>query len=250
MTVETNSRPAGRARADELTSSSGFDCNSDNYVSEVESAIRFAGTGLDHYTREKARLLWSLIDGRLVTATTRALSILDVGCGIGLIHPMMISGRSSLFGVDVAEQPLHKASAAHPAARYVKYDGSVLPFHDATFDVTYTICVLHHVPMGRWAEFMQEMYRVTRPGGLVCVIEHNPLNPLTRLVVNRCEFDRDAVLLWPWKLKSIFAEIGLRHASIAHFLFFPSDAPWFRSIANRLTWLPLGAQYCVSALRS
>ena len=25
--------------------------------------------------------------------------------------------------------------------------------------------------------------------------KHNPLNPLTRLVVSRCEFDRDAVLL-------------------------------------------------------
>ena len=45
------------------------------------------------------------------------------------------------------------------------------------------------------AGFVADMVRVTRPGGLVCVIEHNPLNPLTRLAVNRCPFDADAVLL-------------------------------------------------------
>ena len=39
------------------------------------------------------------------------------------------------------------------------------------------------------------MRRVVRPGGLLCIIEHNPFNPLTRLAVVRCEFDRDAVLL-------------------------------------------------------
>jgi hypothetical protein len=39
------------------------------------------------------------------------------------------------------------------------------------------------------------MARVTRPGGLICIIEHNALNLLTRLAVNRCPFDADAVLL-------------------------------------------------------
>jgi hypothetical protein len=40
-----------------------------------------------------------------------------------------------------------------------------------------------------------EMARVTRPGGMVAIIEHNPLNPVTRHIVSRCPFDRDAVLL-------------------------------------------------------
>ena len=53
------------------------------------------------------------------------------------------------------------------------------------------------------------MRRVVRPGGLVCVIEHNPLNPLTRsLAVSRCEFDSDAVLLGASTTRKLMAAGG------------------------------------------
>ena len=43
--------------------------------------------------------------------------------------------------------------------------------------------------------FVAELARVVRPGGLVVVFEHNPLNPLTRLVVSRVTFDDGVRLL-------------------------------------------------------
>ena len=86
-------------------------------------------------------------------------------------------------------------AGAHPEVGGETYVGETLPYESSAFDLSIAICVLHHVPPTQWVGFLCEMRWVVRPGGLVCLIEHNPLNPLTKLVVALCEFDRDAVLL-------------------------------------------------------
>ena len=105
------------------------------------------------------------------------------------------------------------------------------------------ICVMHHVAPVEWAHFMNEMRRVVRPGGLICVIEHNPLNPLTRLAVARCEFDRDAVLLGAGKVRKLMAASGLRKIGARYFLLLPFEAKPVRRLEGALSKLPLGAQY-------
>jgi hypothetical protein len=90
---------------------------------------------------------------------------------------------------------------------------------------------------------MSEMRRVVRPGGLVCVIEHNPLNPLARLAVSRCEFDRDAVLLGAGTTRKLMAASGLREIDARYFLLLPWDASSARRVENALGNMPLGAQY-------
>ena len=83
----------------------------------------------------------------------------------------------------------------------------------------------------------------TTVGGVVCIIEHNPLNPLTRLSVRRCEFDRDAVLLPARRTAALMAQAGLRAIESRYFLLLPSAASPARALERRLARLPLGAQY-------
>ena len=64
-----------------------------------------------------------------------------------------------------------------------------------SFDVVFAMCVWHHIPPNQWTNFISELSRVLSQEGLLLVYEHNPLNPLTRRVVSRCAFDKDAVLL-------------------------------------------------------
>ena len=94
----------------------------------------------------------------------------------------------------------------------------------------------------QWVGFLREMRRVVRPGGLVCLIEHNPLNPLTRLAVARCEFDRDAALLRSGKRG---ADGGCRIAPdrSQYFVLLPWATPFMRRIERGLRNLPFGAQY-------
>ena len=105
---------------------------------------------------------------------------------------------------------------------------------------------MHHVPPAGWSGFAAEMYRVVKKGGLAVVFEHNPLNPLTRIAVSRCEFDKDAVLLHRRKLKKIFIDTKLSIAGKAYIVFFPFKSKVFRNAENILGWLPLGAQFYIS----
>jgi hypothetical protein len=78
---------------------------------------------------------------------------------------------------------------------------------------------------------------------MIAVIEHNPFNPLTRLAVNRCEFDRDAVLLRASKTESLMKQAGLSRAESDYFLFFPFKAEIAVRTERAIRKLPLGAQY-------
>jgi SAM-dependent methyltransferase len=217
-----------------------FDSYRGNYRDVVQSSIDFSGLPHSFFMRAKADLLRELIARRLGPGKP---AMLDVGCGVGSFHPLLRGMVSRLSGIDVSSASIEQARADNPDVDYHAFDGSSFPFDDGGFDLVTAICVLHHVAPGEWAHFINEMRRVVRPGGLICVIEHNPLNPLTRLAVARCEFDRDAVLLGAGQARKLMDASGLRGISAHHFLLLPWEAKPARRIESALSNIPLGAQY-------
>jgi SAM-dependent methyltransferase len=225
-----------------------FDRYKDAYPEEVQRSIDFIGQDVDFFAELKAEYLLEV--ARRTFGKTEALSFLDVGCGVGLTDRHLEGAVGSLRGIDVAAGALERARERNPWAEYDVYDGAVMPFSDGNFDLTFTICVLHHVEPARWHDFASELARVTKSGGLVVVIEHNPLNPLTRLAVSRCEFDEDAVLLTAERTRKLLHTAGLTVAESRYIAFFPWRGSVLRAVERRLGWLPLGAQYAVAGARS
>jgi len=217
-----------------------FDGYRSNYRDVVQSSIDFSGLPHSFFMRAKADLLRDLIARRL---GPQKPVMLDVGCGVGSFHPLLRGMVGRLSGIDVSSASIAQARTDNGDVDYRAFDGKNFPFNDAGFDLVTAICVLHHVAPAEWAHFMNEMRRVVRPGGLVCVIEHNPLNPLTRLAVARCEFDRDAVLLGAGKAQKLMAAGGLREIDARYFLLLPWEAKLARRVEGALGNLPLGAQY-------
>jgi SAM-dependent methyltransferase len=144
---------------------------------------------------------------------------------------------------------VERAAERNPAASYDAYGGDRLPYDDASFDVVFSICVLHHVPLSSRAGFTAELRRVTRPGGLVMIGEHNPYNPMTRLIVYRCAFDEDAVLLRATEVESLLRGAGLETLERRYILVLPSDARPLRRLERALSSTPAGAQYIAVARR-
>jgi SAM-dependent methyltransferase len=176
-----------------------------------------------------------------------SLKCVDIGCGIGTMHPYVDPLFTSIDGCDISEESIERARRENPKVRYSTYKAPRLPYDDASFDFAVTACVVHHVPPREWPGFFAEMHRVLRPGGLACVIEHNPLNPATRLAVLRCPFDEDAVLLRSGTTRRLMRDAGFRDISREFFLFLPTANPVARRAERLLSWLPVGAQYACIA---
>jgi SAM-dependent methyltransferase len=223
-----------------------FDRYADKYEEKLDEATGGVGD---------PRLFAEIKASAIVRVATRflgspaAVSALDVGCGTGLTDSFLRETFASIAGVDVSPKMVEQARNANPGVDYEVYDGGRLPFDSASFDIAFAISVLHHVEPADWRAFAEEIARVVRPGGLVVVVEHNPLNPLTRLVVSRCEFDEDVRLVRMQETKRLLAGAGVDVLESRYIVFFPWHARMLRDAESVLGFLPLGAQYLVAARR-
>ena len=63
----------------------------------------------------------------------------------------------------------------------VQQDPERLPYGTGEFDLVTAVCVYHHVTVDDMRhKLTAEIRRVLKPGGIFCIIEHNPLNPATQ----------------------------------------------------------------------
>src|SRR5438445_466329 len=90
------------------------------------------------------------------------------------------------------------------------------------------------------------MLRVARPGGLACVFDHNPFNPLTRRAVSNCDFDTDAVLLTMRRTAAAFSRAGATIEDRRYYLFTPFEGRPVACGERLLRRVPLGGQYVVA----
>ena len=91
------------------------------------------------------------------------------------------------------------------------------------------------------------MRRVVRPGGVIAIFEHNPINPFTRWIVRTCPIDENAVLLGRRRLSNLVAQAQFFDIESRYILFTPLNGPVYRKFDKMIGWLPFGAQYYVAA---
>ena len=116
------------------------------------------------YDEGRDRGYHKLIDDQAAAIVRRVAagrSVLEVGCGTGLVMARVARFAASVRGIDVSPGMLARARALGLLVQ--EASATALPFPDATFDVVYTFKVLAHVEPVEAA--LAEMARVTRPGG-------------------------------------------------------------------------------------
>ena len=222
---------------------SEFDSHAESYRGEVNRALAFAGKQVDFYAERKAAMLSELARGSLGDPAN--LKILDVGCGIGLVDGHLVEPFGSVFGVDVSAEEISQAQTEHPSVAYAVSKPAEIPHPAELFDVVFAACVLHHVDGEEQLPLVAEMARVTRPGGFVVIFEHNPWNPLTRLVVSRISFDQGVELMRPKVVSSLFERVDVHPRTVRNMTFTPWRGALSAELERALWWLPVGAQYAV-----
>lgn len=112
--------------------------------------------------------------------------VLDVASGTGQQAFAFAKHGYSVFGVDLIESMLEIARK-HSKDDRVKFevaDATRLRFAENTFDVTCISFALHDMPMSIREQVLREMVRVTKPDGVIVIVEyHLPTNKTGRFLI-------------------------------------------------------------------
>ncbi|SEC60958.1 Methyltransferase domain-containing protein [Rhizobiales bacterium GAS191] len=227
---------------------SEFDQFADEYYEQHRAVIRITGEEPDYFAEYKIRVFheWTGLLG------VSGNDILDFGSGIGnsVPHFRTYFPGAKLTCSDVSRRSLDLAESRFPGPkRSVQIEGDRIPSPDGAFDAAFSACVFHHIPHDQHRTWLDELYRVTRPGGILAIFEHNPLNPLTVRAVNSCPFDVNAHLIRARDLAAGFRRSGWEKLNISYHVFFPRALAALRPFERRLSRLPLGAQYSIVATK-
>lgn len=97
----------------------------------------------------------------------RGKTILDAGVGCGRFAQIAACHGAQVYGVDLSPHGLEAASKLVPSGTMIQANLLDLPIEDASFDMAYSIGVLHHTGDTK-AAFM-ELARTVKPGGWLAV---------------------------------------------------------------------------------
>ena len=97
---------------------------------------------------------------------------------------------------------------------------------------------------------MQRISQCLVTGGKIVIFEHNRLNPITRRIVDRCEFDEGVELLSKCSCEEMMESTGnFKDFDSGYFLVIPSFLKKVRNIERIFERVPLGAQFWLTAKR-
>jgi len=218
----------------------------DNYANDYDALIhdpirdKFA-SGSQFFFKRKLEVIQSFFER--TGMHSEQLDWLDVGCGQGDLLRLGRNSFKSVAGCDPSQGMLKSCEGLQ--VRH-QLEMEKLPFDDRAFDFITIVCVYHHVPLERRSMLTAEAVRLLRPGGMLCIIEHNPRNPVTKLIVSRTPVDADAQLLTAAEAGRLLSQAGCKALETRFFLLFPERLHRFtRSLEDTFRAMPFGGQYAV-----
>jgi SAM-dependent methyltransferase len=225
---------------------SEFDQYVDDYKVMLDESLGLLGKSNDYYLLQKINFL------KNATQQINILSIMDFGCGLGGATCMLKNAffETRVVGADISELSLEKAREHYASIEFgCTTDKKFIDSCVGAFDIIYVANVFHHILPSDRNSVMESLKFMLREGGKVFLFEHNPLNPLTKWVVSRCKFDKNAILLSPKESRFLFKKAGFKIVDTKYLIFFPYKLRCFSKFEIFLGWLPFGAQYCMTATK-
>ncbi|MDR1878408.1 MAG: class I SAM-dependent methyltransferase [Bacteroidales bacterium] len=214
----------------------------DNLVKEGLGIFAVYREGILNYKLEYLK--------RLVPYTPK--SILEYGCGVGLYIPYLKEcfPNAEIYGCDVSPESIRQVSENIPDCHFDLIEvPEDLKVYEGKIDCVFVNCVLHHIPPEEHKQWLTALYTYMKKDTYLVIFEMNMYNPLSRWFVKRTPIDDNATMLTPKYCKTlirdIFGKDKKTKVKLKYTYFFPWRNKVFKTIEYQLTWIPLGAQYCV-----
>jgi SAM-dependent methyltransferase len=121
---------------------------------------------------QKAALEPQFVAARGARAEDVTFDVLEVGAGIGRWAASFDLAKTRFFGVDISEGMVAAARANFPEANFDRLGSDPrFPYDDESFDLAFSVTVMHHNPTPAKRTLISEMWRVARPGGRLLFLE-------------------------------------------------------------------------------
>ncbi len=103
--------------------------------------------------------------------------ILDAGCGTGIFTACFLDWKARVVGLDISFAMLRRSGERGKDLPFFALQGDILalPFPDETFDKVVSVTAVEFIAEGRKA--IAELFRVSKPGGVIVVATLNSLGP-------------------------------------------------------------------------
>ena len=150
------------------------------FVSDMFDRVAPTYDLLNHFISLGNTTIWRLLALTRLAGRTGVLKpgskILDVGCGTGWVtwfFGWYYRGMAlDVEGMDCSKVMLDEARKVNPGAKFTLGDVCDLQYETDSFDVVTTVYTLRNFP--DLDKGVGEMYRVTKPGGFVVVLDAFP----------------------------------------------------------------------------
>ncbi|QTL34230.1 methyltransferase domain-containing protein [Pseudoalteromonas viridis] len=112
---------------------------------------------------------WSKLVNNVNTSLelTGKQTILDVGCGNGYLLSQLNVDKTSMYGVDFAENMVVEAKKRLIASQVCQSEAHIIPF-DCRFERILCYSIFHYFPSLEYAEHViEEFIRVAKPGAII-----------------------------------------------------------------------------------
>ena len=208
------------------------------YEDILQKQLAFFSKNRSYFSSYKVNIVEKL-------CRNRPTRIIDFGCGIGLCLPYLVKRfpGAKIYATDLSEKSLEYVRSSYPSVRVLSDD----QLDGQSFDLIFNANVFHHVPSVQRPMLIRRLAGLLADGGMLCVLEHNPFNPVTRHIVSTCPIDADAELISLKRMRALIRTTELSLDRTVYCLFFPEALQWLRPLETLLFWLPLGGQYIVTA---
>lgn len=214
------------------------------YDQALSRGVSLSGEAPEWFARQ--RLL--IVKAYLEQHSRRPQNILEFGCGTGNHIPLFrrTFEPNRIIGVDISRPSLRVAQIRHGAEDLTlthpwEFD------QPGTMDLIYVNGVFHHIPAVEHEGWLQFLMRALAPGGMLALFDNNPYSLAARLVMRLIPFDRDAVMVNPYRFKRLIHNTGFDATELSFHFLFPRCLRPLRRVEPMLQKLPLGAQYVLFA---
>jgi SAM-dependent methyltransferase len=178
------------------------------------------------------------------------LSVLDFGCGTGRVLARLadLSWCDSLAGVDESAASLDAVrEAMKDKSKPLVLGRSMMELGpDKRYDFIFMFNVLHHIPPPDREKLIGQVREGLADGGILAVWEHNPFNPMTRLLVALSPLDKNVHLISCRQVDRLMRLSGLECRNSRYVNCLPPRMIKFsmvRWIEGALSGVPAGSQY-------